>query len=289
MRRLATALVGALVLGTTAAGAATIDVRITGSGFSPRSLTINFGDSVLWRNADRTTHQIVADNGSFASPILQPGQTYRFTFRTAGRFPYHDALKVGNRGVIAVKGPPPSLTLGATAPIVVYGSSVVLGGAVSSHKAGETVNLVAQQYGSAVSGLGTVQTGANGAFSFTVTPAIFTAYQASWSGATSAQISVQVKPKLSLLPLGRRFIARVGAARSMAGHLVYLQRRSPFAQWVTVRKLTLGPQSGRIFSIPRRRGRGIDVYRVYLTVNQAGPGYLDSASGTQKVPRRARR
>jgi plastocyanin len=287
MRKLSIVLAGALVLLlATVAGAATIEVRITNSGFSPRTLTINFGDTVLWRNADSVNHQLVADSGAFASPIMPPGHTYRFTFRTAGRFPYHDALKPSLRGTVNVKGPPPSLTLAASVPIVVYGASIQVAGVVSSRKAGEAVSLVAQQYGAAVTGLGSVQTGSGGSFAMTVTPTIFTAYQASWGGATSPQISVQVKPKVTLLPRGRRFVARVTAGRSFAGRHVYLQRRSPFAQWVTVRKLTLGPQSGRVFSIARRRGVGFDTYRVYITVNQAGPGYLDGASGSQKVHRR---
>jgi plastocyanin len=287
MRKLSIALAGALVLLlTTVAGAATLEVRITKSGFSPRTLTINFGDAVQWRNADTVNHQVVADNGAFASPIMAPGRTYRFTFRTAGRFPYHDALKPSLRGTVNVKGPPPSLTLGASVPIIVYGGSIQLSGVVSTHKAGEAVSLVAQQYGAAVTGLGSVQTSSGGAFAMTVTPTIFTAYQASWGGTTSPQITVQVKPKVSFLPLARRFVARVTAGRSFAGRHVYLQRRSPFGQWVTVRKLTLGPLSGRVFAIPRRRGVGFDTYRVYLTVNQAGLGYLDGASGSQKVRRR---
>jgi hypothetical protein len=55
---------------------------------------------------------------------------------------------------------------------------------------------------------------------------------------------------------------------------------------VTVAKLKLGPLSGRLFTIHRRRGTGFDVFRVYLTVNQAGAGFLDGSSGTQKVKRR---
>ena len=77
------------------------------------------------------------------------------------------------------------------------------------------------------------------------------------------------------------------ADHSFAGRFVYLQRRSRFGQWVTVAKLKLGPLSGRIFSINRRHGTGFDVYRVYITVNQAGAGYLDGASGTQKIRRRS--
>ena len=93
---------------------------------------------------------------------------------------------------------------------------------------------------------------------------------------------MQVKPKVTFLPRGRRFYALVAApGASFAGRFVYLQWRSPLGQWVSVRKLVLGPRSGRIFSISRLRTAR--VYRIFLTVNQAGPGYLDSNSGTQRV------
>src|SRR5919197_387659 len=241
MRRLAALAAASTALVAAApAQAATIDVKITKSGFSPSSVRINFGDTVKWTNADTTNHQVVADNGSFASPILKPGASYSFTFKTAGRFPYHDAIKPSLKGVVRVNGPPPSLTFGATNPIVVYG---------------------------------------------TQTPTIYTAYWAQWRSAKSQQAVVQVKPKITFTPRGSRFYTTVSAAdHSWAGHFVYLQRLSRFGQWVTTLKLKLGPKSARLFSIPRRHG--VTVYRVAMTVNQAGLGYLDSHSGTQKVRRR---
>src|SRR2546423_4141582 len=60
----------------TGAGAATISVSITSNGFSPGTITINHGDQVSWKNNDKADHQVVADDGSFASPILRPGQSY---------------------------------------------------------------------------------------------------------------------------------------------------------------------------------------------------------------------
>ena len=287
MRRLALviAAISSLVLAGSAP-AATINVQIKKSSFSPSSVRINFGDTVHWTNADSTNHQVVADNGSFASPILKPKQTYSFTFKTAGRFPYHDAIKPSLKGVVTVNGPPPSLTFGATNPIVVYGTETVLNGVVSNKKAGETVTLFSQPYGqSSPIQLAVVQTGTGGGFSFATTPTIYTVYFAQWKSAKSEQAVVQVKPKLTFMPKGGRFYTTVSAAdHSWAGHVVYLQRLSRFGQWVTTLKLKLGPKSARLFRIPRRHG--LTVYRVYITVNQAGLGYLDSHSGTQKIRRR---
>jgi plastocyanin len=287
MRRLA-ALVAALVAVVVAAPAhaATINVRITKSSFSPSSVRINFGDTVRWTNADTTNHQVVADNGSFASPILKPKQSYSYTFRTAGRFPYHDAIKPSLKGVVRVNGPPPTLTFGASQPIVVYGTQTTLNGVVSNKKAAETVTLFYQPYGqSSPIQLAVVQTTTGGNFSYTTTPSIYTSYFAQWRSAKSQQAVVQVKPKITFKPRRSRFYTTVRAAdHSWAGHFVYLQRLSRFGQWVTTLKLKLGPKSARLFTIPRRRG--VTIYRVAMTVNQAGAGYLDSHSGTQKVRRR---
>jgi plastocyanin len=284
MRKLLVAVVAGLALTVPApTGAATHTVRIVKAGFSPSALTIDFGSTVVWRNADTVNHQVVADTGAFASPILRPNQTYSFTFRTAGTFRYRDALEPAERGRITVKGPPPSLTLGASAPIVVAGTQITLTGVVSTRKAGEQVTLYHVPYGqTSLIQLAVVLTGTGGGYSYIVTPSILTSYEARWSSAISAQVAVQVKPKVAFLPRGQRFYAKVFApGASFARRLVYLQRRSTFGQWVTVRKLALGPSSGRIFSIPRLRGSVI--YRIYLTVNQAGAGYLDAASGTQRV------
>src|SRR2546426_7169663 len=146
-------------------GAATITVKITKSGFSPKTVNIDFGDKITWQNDDSTNHQVVADNGSFASPIMKPKATYTFTFKTAGRYPYHDAIKPSLKGVVRVNGPPPSLTFGATNPIVVYGTQTTLNGTVSSKKAGETVTLLSEPYGqTSPVQLAVVQTTTGGVF-----------------------------------------------------------------------------------------------------------------------------
>src|ERR671923_1923912 len=198
MRRLVVALAALAALAVAApAQSATINVRITKSGFSPSSVRIDFGDTVKWTNADSTNHQVVADNGSFASPILKPSQTYSFTFKTAGRFPYHDAIKPSLKGVVRVNGPPPSLTFGATNPIVVYGTQTTLNGTVSSKKANESVTLFYQPYGQASPiQLAVVKTTAGCFFNVTTTTKIYTTYWAPWKNTKSQQAVVQVKPKI---------------------------------------------------------------------------------------------
>ncbi len=76
MRRLLLAAMASLVFAVApAARAATIAVSIKSTGFSPASITLEHGDSVTWKNVDRVEHQVVANDGSFASPILAPGKS----------------------------------------------------------------------------------------------------------------------------------------------------------------------------------------------------------------------
>jgi plastocyanin len=268
------------------AHAATITVTIRSSGFSPSSVTLDHGDSVTWRNADRADHQVVANDGSFASPILGPGKSYTFTFTRGGTYRYHDALKTRLTGTIRVKGPPPSVSFVLSQPIVVYGTQITLSGQVSNHKTGETVSIEAQEYGqpSPVQ-LATVVTGPTGTFGYVTTPQQYTTYVARWGSVASGQLLAQVAPKVTLLPFGRlgSMKAQVTGGRSFWHRHLYLQRLSSLGQWVNIAALTLGPQSGRIFAPKAYLPRGISRIRVFLSVNQAGTGLLAAHSGTQTI------
>jgi plastocyanin len=262
--------------------AATIQVKITATGFTPKTATIDQGDTVRWTNADKINHQLVANNGAFASPIIRPGQTYSFLFNTAGKINYHDALHPALTGAITIKGPPPSVTLGVASPIIVYGEQTMVSGAVSSGKADEVVLILAQPYGSSIQQIATLMTGTGGSFTYATSPTVLTSYSAKWKTTSSQTVSVQVRPRVTLSRSGStRLAAKVTATASHAGRFIYLQRRSAFGQWVTVEKLKLGPLSGRIFKAPHRKGTF--TYRVYMTTNQAGTGYLDSWSNAVRV------
>jgi plastocyanin len=269
------------------AGAATISVQIKSTGFSPSSISIDHGDAVTWKNVDKTDHQVVADDGSFASPILHAGQSYTVTLNRAGTFRYHDSFHSRLTGKVSVKGPPPSLTLALTAPIVDYGTDVTLSGAISTAQANQSVEIDAQPYGQASPvQLVVLKTGTSGTFSYTVTPAIYTTYVARWNNIASGTVLVQVAPKLRLLAGGNGYMKAVlTAPSSMAGKHVYLQRLSAFGQWVNLANLTLGAQNGRLFKPVAYLPKGISHIRVFLSVNQAGNGLLSAHSGTQTVKR----
>lgn len=54
--------------------------------FTPAQLKIKRGTRVVWRNDDPLAHTVTAADGSWTSPLLQPGDTYSHTFESAGRF-----------------------------------------------------------------------------------------------------------------------------------------------------------------------------------------------------------
>jgi hypothetical protein len=185
-------------------------------------------------------------------------------------------------GTVVVKGPPPSISLGVNNPIVFYGDQTTISGTVSSAKPNESVAILAQPYGSSAQQVATLVTGIGGAFVYTTNPSVLTVYSVKWKTATSQPVTVQVRPKLTLNRMtATRLYAKISASHPFAGRSIYLQRRSSFGQWVSVEKLKLGPLSGRIFKAPHKKGTF--TYRVYMTTNQAGSGYLDTWSNSVKV------
>ena len=269
------------------AGAATISVQIKSTGFSPSTISLNHGDQITWKNTDKVDHQVVADDGSFASPILHAGQSYTTTFNRAGTFRFHDSYAATHKGKVVVKGPPPSLTLALSEPIVDFGTVVTLSGAISTGAANQSVEIDAQPYGQASPiQLVILKTGTGGTFSYTVTPSLYTTYVARWNNTASGTVLVQVAPKLRLLVGGNGYMKAVlTAPTSMAGKHVSLQRLSAFGQWVNLANLTLGAGNGRLFRPVAYLPKGVSHIRVFLSVNQAGNGLLAAHSGTQTVRR----
>jgi plastocyanin len=278
-----TLLIGILALALPAnALAATKTINIFGATFEPARVTIDSGDTIRWVNKDNAQHQIVANDGTFASPVLNPGKAYGHTFKAAGTFNYRDVIGKLKRGTVVVHGAPASLTMATGSAIILYGSQTTLTGSVSNGNAGETVTISEQPAGQAATKqLATVTTTTGGNFTYTVQPDRITTYVASWKDAKSLTVTVNVRPKLTFSPFSQtKMVTKVISADSHAGNFVFLQRLTSYG-WVTLSKLRLGPNSARILKLPRKCGTL--TYRIYLTADQAGTGYLDSWSGTQKT------
>jgi plastocyanin len=262
------------------AATATKAVNITATAFKPANVTIKAGDVVKWTNKDTANHQVVSNSGAFASGAITPNHSYSHTFNTAGTFRYHDALHPALTGKIVVTGPPPAVTIGATAPIINYGQSTQIAGQVSSGQANEKVDLYFQPYGAPSAQLiASLLTGANGAWAVTVKPSWATTYSAHWKTLVSSTISVGVRPTIAFTINRHKLAAiKVKTATSHAKRKVYIQRFTKFKEWVKFRGVTLGSRSGSVVRLHLKRGRY--TLRAYMTLNQAGTGYLDGYSRT---------
>jgi plastocyanin len=83
--------------------AAANTINLSGSVFSPSTLTVKVGTTITWNNNDNKAHTVTADDSSFDSGSLAAGKSYTRTFGTAGSFSYHCNFHSGMTGTIVVQ------------------------------------------------------------------------------------------------------------------------------------------------------------------------------------------
>ena len=81
-------------------------VAIRNFGYSPATVRVKAGTTVTWINCEpegTDEHTSTSDNAVWDSPFLAPGETYSFTFGTAGTFDYHCLPHPFMEGVVIVE------------------------------------------------------------------------------------------------------------------------------------------------------------------------------------------
>jgi len=89
----------------------TVNVDITAGGFSPKTVNISVGDTVVFTNKNSAFHWPASnphpthtDLAGFDSRKgLKSGDTYSFTFTRRGTFGFHDHLNPLNTGTVVVE------------------------------------------------------------------------------------------------------------------------------------------------------------------------------------------
>jgi plastocyanin len=81
-----------------AAAANAVQIPIHNFLFGTGPLTVKVGTTVTWINEDSAAHTATADNKLWDSGVLQKGQSFSFTFKQAGQFPYYCTLHGGPGG-----------------------------------------------------------------------------------------------------------------------------------------------------------------------------------------------
>jgi len=107
MRKLALALVttGALMLWSQIAIAAS--VSMVDSAFDPADVTVEAGETLTWSNDGALPHTATADDGSFDTGTLDPGDSDSVRIDEPGTYPYYCTLHgapggIGMAGTITV-------------------------------------------------------------------------------------------------------------------------------------------------------------------------------------------
>ncbi|HET8792350.1 MAG TPA: plastocyanin/azurin family copper-binding protein [Nitrososphaeraceae archaeon] len=75
-------------------------------GFTPSEISVSTSEGnniVLWTNDDTIEHTVTADDGSFDSGPISPGDNFDNTFDTLGDFSYHCSIHPFMTGVVIVE------------------------------------------------------------------------------------------------------------------------------------------------------------------------------------------
>ncbi|MFC8677487.1 cupredoxin family copper-binding protein [Streptomyces griseorubiginosus] len=97
------------------ASAASYAVAMKGYAFSPASLSVPAGSTVTWTNYDTAPHDVKTTSGplSIHSPMLNKGESWSFTFATAGSYGYVCTVHPDMTAGITVRAAAPAPTYSA--------------------------------------------------------------------------------------------------------------------------------------------------------------------------------
>lgn len=86
-----------------AAPAVVHTVVIDGMLFAPAELTVNAGDTVVWKNKDPFRHAATSSGKGFDSKEITAGRSWKFVASKRGAFPYLCTLHRTMTGTLTVK------------------------------------------------------------------------------------------------------------------------------------------------------------------------------------------
>lgn len=66
----------------------TVEVRMVNFSFDPSTITIPVGTTVVWTNDDGADHTSTSDDGTWDSGVIEPGDSFEFTFDEPGTYTY---------------------------------------------------------------------------------------------------------------------------------------------------------------------------------------------------------
>lgn len=246
---------------------------VGGRSLAGRALELQRAASGRWTTIERAVMNHRAD-ATFPAPFASGYASLRVALSVNEAGP---GLLGGRTDAFPYRAGRAFVALAARSATVAFGHATVLEGRVSAGAAGQRVSLTMQGYRGSQVTVRHLTTVAGGRFSFRAAPRIETIYRATWNGIASARLAVDVRPVLSVgLRSNDRLAVVVAPSKTFLGRNVELER-AVGTNWRTVAELPLaGPSGAAVFSLPAV-GPGAR-YRVAMSVNQAGAGYLGAIS-----------
>lgn len=98
--------------------------------FSPAQITVEPGTTVTGVNNGAAPHTVTADDGSFGSEVLEPGESFSFTFQNPGTFAFHCQIHPGMTGSVTVSGAQALPSTGGSFPLLPIAALLLLGSGV---------------------------------------------------------------------------------------------------------------------------------------------------------------
>ncbi len=114
-----------------------VNVDVADNEFKPNPATVAMGGTVTWKLVGAAAHTVTADDQSFNSGLLKPGETFQHTFTTLGSFTYACLVHPGMTGTIEVVPPEQAAAAQTAAPV--SGS----GGPQAQQSGGQPVTIAA--------------------------------------------------------------------------------------------------------------------------------------------------
>jgi len=223
MRRLRVpaAVLGLVALATAGyALGAGASISLTASGPQPETVTVNWGDTVVYSNADSVEHAIRIPRAEVTTPAIPPGGTFEQKYE--GRGGNYNFVQVGTRNhagqvVVKVDG---DVTLKASAATVQYGKSVSLSG--TSSYPGHPVVIRGREAGAGGDWKDVLElvAGEDGSYSGSLRPKAGARYQARAAAdqLASKMVDVAVKPSVKIA-VSRR-VAPAGSTLTVTGRIL---------------------------------------------------------------------
>ena len=81
------------------------DIAVVDFAFEPGTVSVPAGATITWTNSGSRPHTVTADDGSFDSGRLDPGEQFSQTFDQPGTFTYHCGFHPEMQGSIVVAEP----------------------------------------------------------------------------------------------------------------------------------------------------------------------------------------